>query len=188
MLPVLTEVAASLKAGALVISVAAGVTLSAMRRVVPAGAHLARVMPNTPSEIGEGMNTFVCEGDLPQQQRDLLTSLLDIWGQSTEIDESALNASCALLAVGPTYLLPLAEQLMVSAEASGLPPGIARSATAQLFAGVGALLSRTDRTAEDLLNMISMQPMDAPAARKVIGDAYWAVLGKLGEVEAKLSG
>jgi len=36
--------------------------------------------------------------------------------------------------------------------------------------------------------MISMQPMDAPAACKLVGDAYAAVLGKLNDVQAKLSG
>jgi hypothetical protein len=36
--------------------------------------------------------------------------------------------------------------------------------------------------------MISMQPMDAVAARKLIADAYSAVSGKLAEVQSKLSG
>lgn len=187
-LPVLTEVAEAMEPGALVVSVAAAVTLAAMRRVAPGGVHLARVMPNTPSEVGEGMNSFVCEASIPEEHRALLQAMLDVWGKSFEIDEAVLNATCALLAVGPTYLFPLADQLMSSAQAAGLSAEQARAATAQLFRGVGAMLAGTDHSAMALLNMISMQPMDAETARSVIAKAYGAALGKLGELETKLSG
>lgn len=187
-LPVLTEVAQALEPGALVVSVAAGVTLAAMRQVVPAGVHLARVMPNTPSEVGQGMNSYVCEGSTPAEHKALLHALLGVLGGSLEIDEAVLNATCALLAVGPTYLFPLAGQLMDSCQAAGLSSEQARAATGQLFRGVGAMLADTDRSPDDLLNMISMQPMDADTARSVIARAYETALAKLKELETKLSG
>jgi len=185
--PVLTEIAASLKPGALVISFAPGASLAKLRTVAPAGVHLARVMPNTPSLVGEGMNAFVCEAAISAEAKARLLALLGAWGKSFEIREEDLNACCALLAVGPTYLLPLAGQLMASATEAGLAPASARAAVAQLFAGVGALLSGTDRSAGDLTNMISMQPLDAEAARKLFADAYSGVLAKLNDVQAKLS-
>lgn len=187
-LPVLSEIAPALRAGKMVVSVAAGVTLGAMRQAVPDGVQLARVMPNTPSLVGEGMNTFVCAPGMPQDLRMVLDAMLEVWGESLEIDESLLNAFCALLAVGPTYLLPLAGQLIESAQQAGISASDARVSTAQLFVGVGALLRDTDKDADALLNMISMQPMDAVAARKLIADAYSAVSGKLAEVQSKLSG
>ncbi len=173
-LPVLAEVAPALGAGKLVISVAAGVTLAAMERAVPEGVHLARVMPNTPSLVGEGMNTFVCAPGMPQDLRMVLDAMLEIWGES--------------LAVGPTYLFPMAGQLIESAQAAGISASDARVCTAQLFVGVGALLRDTDADVDALLNMISMQPMDAAAVRKLVGDAYCAVSGKLADVQSKLSG
>lgn len=185
--PVLSEIAGSLKPGALVISFAPGAGLAKMRTVAPEGVFLARVMPNTPSLVGEAMNAYVCEAGMGAEAGARLEALLDVWGKSQEISEQDLNACCALLAVGPTYLLPLAGQLMASATEAGLDTTSARAAVAQLFTGVGALLAGTDRSAEDLTNMISMQPMDAEAACKVVADAYSAALGKLGEVQAKLS-
>ncbi|MCE5217354.1 hypothetical protein LLH03_10050 [bacterium] len=159
-----------------------------MRKVVPAVVNLARIMPNTPSEVGEGMNTFVCDSGISADGKALLESLLGIWGRSAEIEEGVLNAYCALLAVGPTYLLPIAGELVASAVAAGVSPAEARAATAQLFTGVGVLLSQTDRSTEDLLNMVSLQPMDADTARKVIGDAYAAAQAKQNDVQSKLSG
>lgn len=185
--PVLTEIAESLKPGALVVSFAPGAGLGKMRSVAPEGVHLARVMPNTPSLVGEGMNALVCEPGISAEGRARLLALLAAWGKSFEICEEDLNACCALLAVGPTYLLPLAGQLMASAREAGLDCASARSAVAQLFTGVGALLSGTDRSAEDLTNMISTQPLDADAARKLFADAYSGALAKLNEVQAKLS-
>ena len=169
-LPVLSEISPALRAGKMIVSVAAGVTLGAMRQAVPDGVQLARVMPNTPSLVGEGMNTFVCAPGMPQDLRMVLEAMLEVWGESLEIDEGLLNAFCALLAVGPTYLLPLAGQLIESAQSAGISASDARVSTAQLFVGVGALLRDTDIDADALLNMISMQPMDAVAARKLIAD------------------
>ena len=185
--PVLAEIAGSLKPGALVISFAPGANLAKLRTVAPEGVFLARVMPNTPSLVGEGMNAYVCEPGISAEAKARLLALLEAWGKSMEVREEDLNACCALLAVGPTYLLPLAGQLMASATAAGLDAASARAAVAQLFTGVGALLACTDRSAEDLTNMISMQPLDAEAARKLFADAYSSVLGKLNEVQAKLS-
>lgn len=186
--PVLSEVAGRLKPGAIVISFAPGANLAAMRRVAPEGVSLARVMPNTPTEVGIGMNAFACEGTVSPDARSVLQEMLDVWGRSMEVDEGLINACCALLAVGPTYLFPLVGQLIDSASAAGLSPEQARLATATLFQGVGAIVEQTDRTPDELQNMISMHPMDAPAACKLVGDAYAAVLCKLNEVQAKLSG
>ncbi len=186
--PVLSEIASVLRPGALVISFAPGANLATMRCAAPDGVFLARVMPNTPTEVGSGMNAFVCETSISPEARSLLQEMLGVWGCSIEIEESQLNACCALLAVGPTYLFPLVGQLIESAQAAGLSAEQARLATARLFLGVGAIVEQTDRTPEALQSMISMQPMDAPAACKLVGDAYCGVLGKLNEVQAKLSG
>ncbi len=186
--PVLSEIAGALKPGALIVSVAPGANLATMRRATPDGVSLARVMPNTPTEVGSGMNAFVCEAGISPEARSLLQEMLDVWGCSLEIDESQFNACCALLAVGPTYLFPLVGQLIESAQAAGLSAEQARLATARLFHGVGAIVEQSERTPEALQSMISMQPMDAPAACKLVGDAYCGVLGKLNEVQAKLSG
>lgn len=186
--PVLAEIAGALKPGALVISFAPGANLATMRRATPDGVLLARIMPNTPTEVGSGMNAFVCEAGISPEARHLLQEMLDVWGSSMEIDESQFNACCALLAVGPTYLFPLVGQLIEAAQASGLTAEQARVATARLFQGVGAIVERTDRAPDALQNMISMQPMDAPAACRLVGDAYSGVLAKLNEVQAKLSG
>jgi len=186
--PVLSQVGSALKPGALVISFAPGANLAAMRRAAPDGVSLARVMPNTPTEVGCGMNVFCCEATVGPEARALLQEVLDVWGRSMEVDEGLINACCALLAVGPTYLFPLVGQLIDSAATAGLSPEQARAATAGLFRGVGAIVEQTSRSPEELQNMISMQPMDAPAACKLVGDAYAAVLGKLNDVQAKLSG
>src|SRR5690606_17044834 len=49
------EIADALEPGAIVVSVAAGVTSRAIEAELPSGVEVVRAMPNTPSHIGRGV-------------------------------------------------------------------------------------------------------------------------------------
>jgi pyrroline-5-carboxylate reductase len=186
--PVLKEMADNLNETALVVSLAPGVSIEQMQEVLPRHAQLARVMPNTPSQVGAGMNPHAVADDIMPASRELLLKLLDVWGDTVEIEESQMNAACALLAVGPTYLFPIAAELIEDATAADFPEQEASAAVAKLFTGVGAMIERTGMGPDDLLAMISMQPMDAESVRELLGEAFDTVIGKLEGLESKLSG
>src|SRR6478736_1449513 len=50
-----TEIAPHLREGALVVSLAAGITTGYLENLLPAGTAVVRVMPNTPALVDEGM-------------------------------------------------------------------------------------------------------------------------------------
>lgn len=185
-IPVLEEIAEDMNEGALVVSVAPGVSISAMQDALAPHAQVARVMPNTPSEVGAGMNPYAAADDMTEEARKLLRQLLDVWGDTVEIDEDEMNAACALLAVGPTYLFPIAARLIESATEAGFPESEATAATAKLFAGVGKMMEKTGRDAGDLLDMIAMQPMDAETVCGCVAAAFEGIVGKLEQLESKL--
>ena len=55
MADLLDEIAPSLRAGQLVVSLAAGITTAFIESRVPEGVAVVRVMPNTPALVDEGM-------------------------------------------------------------------------------------------------------------------------------------
>ena len=58
---VLEELKPTLRPGSVVISLAAAVPISLMRNSLGDKAALIRVIPNTPSQVGFGMNPYCCE-------------------------------------------------------------------------------------------------------------------------------
>ncbi|MEA3399965.1 MAG: pyrroline-5-carboxylate reductase dimerization domain-containing protein [Armatimonadota bacterium] len=144
-------------------------------------------MPNTPSLVGAGMNAWCIAADADDEAEALLREMLDVWGESIEVPESCMNAACALLAVGPTYLFPVIDTLISEAEDAGMATETARRAAAGLFAGVGDLVAQTEATPEELKQMISMQPLDDEAAAAVFREAYQKALAGLRGLEDKLS-
>lgn len=185
-IPVIGEIADQFEDRPLIVSVAPGIGLKQMREVA-GGAQCARVMPNTPSLVGAGMNAWCVADDVDDDAEALLREMLDVWGESVEIPEEAMNAACALVAVGPTYLFPVIDALMAEAGDAGMPTDMARRAAAGLFAGVGALVAQTEHTPDELKDMISMQPLDEEAAVAVFRDAYQKAIAGLRGLEDKLS-
>jgi len=184
--PVLEEIAEELEDRPLIVSVAPSISIERMQQVA-GGAQVARVMPNTPSLVGAGMNAYCVAEDATAEAVALLREMLDVWGESIEVPENCMNAACALLAVGPTYLFPVIDTLMAETEDAGMPTEMARRAAAGLFAGVGDLVEQTEATPEELKQMISMQPLDDEAAATVFREAYHKALAGLQGLESKLS-
>ena len=54
----LAEISGAFTKNHLLISIAAGVTLSKLETALPAGARVIRVMPNTPALVGESASAF----------------------------------------------------------------------------------------------------------------------------------
>lgn len=186
--PVLQEIRESIGSEQLIVSVAAGVTIETMQRELPDDAQIVRVMPNTPSQVGRGMNVFVCSDSVTPAARALLQEMLDVWGDSLEVSEEVINAACALLAVGPTFLFPVAATLMAAATDAGLEPAQARRIAGRLFEGVGAMLVESELDVEALKNMISLQTLDEEGAAGLFRSAYQEALAKLNGMQDKLSG
>ncbi len=186
-LPVIEEISGDLSTGQMLVSLAPGITIDRMRQVA-GGAQVARVMPNTPSLVGAGMNAYCVAADAAADNLALLREMLDVWGHSVEIPEEAMNAACALVAVGPTYLFPIIATLMDAAVEAGLPAEVARRTTMGLFCGVSDLVARTSKTPEQLKQMISMQPLDDEAAAAVFREAYEKAMAGLRGLESKLMG
>src|SRR5437764_15016267 len=81
---VLSELRGSLAPGKLVISIIAGATTQTLRRGLDHGA-LVRVMPNTPAQIGEGVNIWFATPEAPEAHRAQARALPGAWGHELQV-------------------------------------------------------------------------------------------------------
>lgn len=96
------EVIAAADVHTVIVSMAAGVTLTTMEEVVPAaGAPIVRVMANTPMLVGKGVLAVAYGRYVANDQREAVREVLATAGHVVEVEESQLSAVTALSGSGP---------------------------------------------------------------------------------------
>ena len=84
----------------LFISIAAGVSVSELKKGLGSDAEVIRVMPNTPAIVGEGM-TVICRSDA---DTEFAAKLFDTVGKTVVLDEKYIDAVTAVSGSGPAYI------------------------------------------------------------------------------------
>ena len=106
------EIAAALSPATLVVSVAAGITTAYLEQHLSPGAHVVRVMPNTPMLVGEGMSAIAAGKSATDADLAAAEEILGAVGKVVRLPESQLDAVTALSGSGPAYVFLLAEAMV----------------------------------------------------------------------------
>lgn len=168
--PTLAELAAHLQRGAVVVSIAAGVTLARIEAGLPDGVAAVRVMPNTPALVGQGMAGIAPAESVSAEQLTAVQGLLDAVGDSIVVPEKSLDAVTALSGSGPAYLCYVAEAMIEAGVHQGLTRAEARQLVNQTFVGTSALLAQSGRSATELREMVTSPAGTTAAALRVLDE------------------
>lgn len=144
MATVLNEVGGSVRVGATVLSIAAGITIDTVEAGVADGVAVVRVMPNTPALVGEGMFGISPGRDCSADQLAVAQELLEAGGKVVVIDEAQQNALTGVSGSGPAYVFYLAEAMIAGGVAAGLDADTARLLTTQTIVGAAKLLAGSE--------------------------------------------
>src|SRR5699024_12187733 len=79
------ELRGDLPAGAVVVSLAAGITLAQIEQALPEGTPVVRAMPNTPISVGEGAVGLMRGTAVTAAQRELVHALFSHAGVAVDI-------------------------------------------------------------------------------------------------------
>ena len=129
-----------------VLSIAAGVTTAAMEAVLGDGVPVVRVMPNTPSLVGQGAAAVAGGNTATAADLNWAAGILGAVGEVVVVDESLIDAVTGLSGSGPAYVFLLAEALMAAGIAEGLPADVAVTLTEQTLLGAATLLKVSDES------------------------------------------
>jgi pyrroline-5-carboxylate reductase len=139
------------KTGALVLSIAAGITTKRLTAELGPRTRLVRAMPNTPGAIGRGITVLYGAGMLSDADRTLAEALMASLGETLWLeDEALMDAVTAVSGSGPAYVFLLAEALAEAGRAEGLDAATADRLARATIAGSGALLAADARPAAAL--------------------------------------
>ena len=139
----LTEIAPALRAGQVVVSIAAGKTIAWIESQVPSGVAVVRVMPNTPSLVGEGMAGLSRGSQVTDEQYDEAESLIAGVGRVIEIPEYQQDALTAVSGSGPAYIFYVVEAMVEAGVHLGLTRDAATELVQQTLYGAATMLRET---------------------------------------------
>lgn len=140
----LRELATVLTPQHVVISIAAGVTISRMLHWLGTeDARIVRVMPNTPALVQAGASAFSLGGKATREDALLALQLFSAVGIAVETTESQLDAVTGLSGSGPAYAFQIIEALSDAGVRVGLPRAIATQLAAQTLLGAAKMVLET---------------------------------------------
>ena len=140
---VLDEIAPDLRAGQLLVSLAAGITTSFIESRVPDGVAVVRVMPNTPALVDEGMAAIAPGSHCDESHLTEAESLMASTGKVLRIPEKQMDAVTAISGSGPAYIFFVVESMIEAGVHLGLPRATATDLVVQTLVGSAAMLRET---------------------------------------------
>ncbi len=138
----------------LVISIAAGITLSLLEEALPE-VRVVRVMPNTPARIGQGVSAYCLGKAATTDDADFVKQIFDAVGQSIEVMEAQMNAVIALSGSAPAYVYSFIEALSDAGVLLGLNRETAKFLVTQTVLGSAALVEQSGEHPAVLRNEVT---------------------------------
>jgi len=170
MAAVLEEVKGSINPKAVVITFAAGKTISFISNGLGTGNPVVRVMPNTPTLVGKGMAAASIGAGVTDAQREFVLGFLAATGKVIEVSEDLQDAVTATSGSGPAYFFAFVEAMVAGAQALGLSEKDATTLTVQTMLGAAALLEESGKSATTLRENVTSPNGTTAAALASFGN------------------
>jgi pyrroline-5-carboxylate reductase len=168
----LREIAPSLHPGAIVVSLAAGVTIATFEQILGPDAVVLRSMPNTPALVGKAVTGLAAGTHAQDEHRAVVRRLFETVGTVIEVPESQIDELSTISGSGPAYVFLLIEKLTAAAVGKGFTLAEARTMAEQTFIGATALLAASGEDPAELRRRVTSPKGTTERAVAVLQDAH----------------
>lgn len=127
----------------IVLSVAAGVTLSALEEQLGNDKKIIRVMPNTLGESGNGFSAVCVNDNVSAADKDSAVEFLGALGQTMFLQENMFSAFTAFSCSGPMWFYKMAEEMINAGVYAGFSRNDAREIVIKNMLGAATVLDMT---------------------------------------------
>lgn len=152
---VLSQVGPALSESQVVISIIAGADIALLEDGLK-HTSIARVMPNTPAQIGEGVMVWAATPEVTEAHRGGIRTILSALGEELYVDEEKyVDMATALSGTGPTYVFLMMEALIDAGVHMGFPRRIAEQIVLQTVSGSVDFARASGKHMAELRNMVT---------------------------------
>lgn len=161
---VMEEIRSEIREDQLVISVAAGKTLSWLEEELKVPVKLIRSMPNTPALVGEGCTAFCGNEKVKEEDFSLAERIFTCCGACFQVPETLMDTVGAVSGSSPAYAFMFLEAMADAAVKGGMPRDLAYRMAGQAMLGSAKLFLETGEHPGVLKDMVC-----SPAGTTICG-------------------
>ncbi len=143
------------RTGALVISIAAGISIAAIKQSLGEQTKVVRVMPNTPLLLGCGATALSCLPPVSAQELAEVEQMFASMGKTAVLSEADMNKIISVNGSSPAYFYLFAKLIIDGAVAQGIDAQTAQTLVLQTMLGSAQMLCKGDKTPEELIRAVS---------------------------------
>ena len=148
----------------LVISIAAGISISYVQERLGRDIRVVRVMPNTPALVAAGAAGIALSENCTEDDAKAARTIFEAIGIAEMVPETMMDAVTALSGSGPAYFFYTVECLVRAAVAQGMDEAQAARLAAQTLLGAGRLLKESGEPASVLRERVTSKGGTTAAA------------------------
>ena len=140
----------------LIITIAAGIRIPKYREYLGENIRIIRVMPNTPSLVGQGMSGLVTDNSVDDADKNFVTEAFNGVGETLWVsDEDQLDILGAVAGSGPAYFFEFMDSLAKAATELGFDAEKARAMVQQTCLGAAQMAKESELSLEDLRKQVT---------------------------------
>ncbi len=139
---------------ATIITMAAGLSIAAVKRLSGGANGVIRIMPNTPAAVGCGMMLYSADSEVSADAVAEFKELLSQSGKLLELNEALIDAGSCVSGCGPAFVYEFIDALAKGGEACGLKYEDAVVLAAQTAKGAAEMVLKTGKPCYELCDNV----------------------------------
>ena len=141
--------------GPVIVSVAAGLTISFLEDVIGKDREIIRVMPNTPLSIGMGMSVLCANSRTTPENMDAVTEIFNSAGRAVVLPEKLMDGVTGVSGSGPALVFTFIQAIADAGVKAGLPRKEAVELASQTVAGAARMVLETGKHPDVLRDQVA---------------------------------
>lgn len=142
---VLKNLSGNVKKDTIILTIAAGISISVIENALGEDKKVVRTMPNTPAQVLSGMTAVTFNKNIENSEKEIIFKLLNSFGKSVEIEEKLMHVYTGISGSLPAYVYMFMEALADGGVLCGMPRNKAYEIVAQTVAGSAKMLLETGK-------------------------------------------
>ncbi len=150
----ISKIKSELSKDKLIITIAAGISISNMEEWIGKNAKIIRTMPNTPALVGQAMSAVCPNGNISDEELNYCVKIFQSFGECVQLEEKDFHAFTALCGSSPAYVYMFIEAMADAAVKLGIPRVKAYKMAAQSVLGSSKMVLETGKHPGELKDAV----------------------------------
>ena len=138
----------------IVVSIAAGKSISSMENIIGDDKKIIRTMPNTPALVNEGMSALCPNKNIEDAELKIVKGIFDSFGKSEVVGEYLIDSVIGVSGSSPAYVFMFIEAMADAAVVGGMPRKQAYNFAAQSVLGAAKMVIESGKHPGELKDMV----------------------------------